>query len=444
MNFKKWFSWIFIAVFLCGTIFAATPETPAVPDNAVELSSKGAIIGETTTDEILYEYHADDRLYPASTTKLMTALVAVEHCKPTDILTVPQSAVEGLFEQGSSVFLKTGEQMAFQDMLAYLLIPSGNDAANTIADHISGSPQKFADLMNEKAKELGCTNTHFTNPNGLHDENHYTSARDLYLIAKAAMKNDLIRKIVSTVQTDLPVTNMHASTTTITTTNHLISRIKDGRYFNADAIGIKTGTTTPAGFCLIAGFDNGDLEYISVVLGGKKDADTGDIGCYSDTLKLYKYVKDNFAMQTLAEKDAPIKEVPLQYCSGQDFMVLSPAKDFSTLAPKGILKSATVEYKVDCPKTLAAPIKKGEKLGTARLYINDKEYGSIDLVASSSAERSKILYAAACVTNFFKSTVFRILLAALLAFLLILFVTKSLRRRNNRSRHYSSKRRYRR
>ena len=235
---------LFLALIMIFAVSAQAAPVTEEPD--LTINAKAAFLVEITTGQVLYEYHADDKLYPASTTKLMTALVAWEHCSPGDMISVSFQAVDGLAEQGSSVFLKNGEQMEFMDMLHYLLIASGNDAANALAEHISSSNSAFADLMNEKAEELGCQNTHFANPSGLHDENHYTSARDLGIIAQAAMKIPELREIVGKTQYKLQPTNMHENETTITTTNHLISRLKDGRYFYKGAYGIKTGTTTPA------------------------------------------------------------------------------------------------------------------------------------------------------------------------------------------------------
>lgn len=406
----------------------------------LEINAKAAFICEITTGQPLYEYHADDRLYPASTTKIMTALVAWENCPIEDTINVSQSAVEGLAEQGSSVFLKAGEEMNFMDMLRYLLIASGNDAANALAEHISGSQSAFAELMNEKAAKLGCTNTHFTNPNGLHDENHYTSARDLYLIAQAAMKVPELREIVSTPQTKLAPTNMHPQETTITTTNHLISRLKDSRYYYKGAFGVKTGTTTPAGYCLIGGATSGDLEYISVVLGGNKDKDTGDISCYTETIKLFNYAKKNYSLQVLVAKDSPVQELPVRFAAGKEHTKLVPSEDCLRLLPSDIDLSQ-VEFDVSTAAEVDAPVKKGDKLGTARLSIGETEYGTIDLVASETIERSDVLYALYKVQSFFKGTIFKIILGALLALIVMLIILSSIRRRNRRRRR-AARRRY--
>ena len=237
---KKIFCLALAAVLCCTPVLAA----PA-PEHRV--AAKGAILYELSTDTVLLEQDADMKLYPASTTKLMTALVAMEYGNPQDVVTVTRDAVDGLYEQGSASYLLVGEEISFMDLMRYLLIGSGNDAANALAIHVSGSVENFVELMNNTARELGCTNTHFVNPHGLHDEDHYTTARDLLKISLAAMKNETIAQLVAETEVVLPVTNKHDHTTTKYTTNHLISKKSTREYFYEGAIGIKTGYTTPAG-----------------------------------------------------------------------------------------------------------------------------------------------------------------------------------------------------
>lgn len=423
---------LLLALFLLFSVAAqAAPEEE--PPEELTVNAKAAFLAETTTGQILFEYHADDKLYPASTTKMMTALVAWEHCAQEDMIPVSETAVEGLAERGSSVFLQVGEQMNFMDMLRYLLIGSGNDAANALAEYVAGSGEAFAELMNQKAAQLGCENTHFSNPHGLHEEDHYTSARDLYKIGKALIDVPELREIVSTSQVKLQPTNMHPNESTITTTNHLISRLKDTRYFDKNAFGIKTGTTTPAGFCLVGGETNGDLEYISVILGGEKDPDTGDIGCYTETLKLFRYARQNYSLEVLSAKDSPVQEVDVRFAAGKEHTKLAAAQDTTALVAKD-LDLTQLTYEVDAPSSIDAPVEKGQKIGSARLMIDGVEYGQVDLVASESIPRSDALYVVHQIQEFFSGTVFKVILAALLAFVFLLILIASNRRRLRRKR----------
>ena len=242
----------------CLLLVLAALLMPVCAAEPPAITSAAAILYEVKSDEILFEYNADVQRYPASTTKLMTAVVALENGNLTDTVTVSQSALDGLPERGSSVFLIAGEEMSFSDMLNYLLVASGNDAANALAEHVAGSVDNFVAMMNEKAAELGCTGTHFANPHGLHDENHYTTARDLLYIARYAMQNPTIAEIVAKPQIELAPTNKHAESTTLTTTNHLLTRIRRSEYYYPSVIGIKTGFTAPAGDCRIAAAQNDD------------------------------------------------------------------------------------------------------------------------------------------------------------------------------------------
>ena len=319
------------------------------------------------------------------------------------------------------------------DMLRYLLIGSGNDAANALAEYVAGSNEAFAELMNQKAAQLGCENTHFSNPHGLHEEDHYTSARDLYKIGKALIDIPELREIVSTSQVKLQPTNMHPNESTITTTNHLISRLKDTRYFDKNAFGVKTGTTTPAGFCLVGGETNGDLEYISVILGGEKDQTTGDIGCYTETLKLFRYARQNYSLEVLSAKDSPVQEVGVRFAAGKEHTKLAAAQDTTALVSKD-LDLSQLTYEVEAPSAVDAPVEKGQKIGSARLLIDGVEYGQVDLVASESIPRSDALYVVHQIQEFFSGTIFKIILAALLALAFLLILMASNRRRVRRRR----------
>ena len=411
----------------CLLLVLAALLMPVCAAEPPAITSAAAILYEVKSDEILFEYNADVQRYPASTTKLMTAVVALENGNLTDTVTVSQSALDGLPERGSSVFLIAGEEMSFSDMLNYLLVASGNDAANALAEHVAGSVDNFVAMMNEKAAELGCTGTHFANPHGLHDENHYTTARDLLYIARYAMQNPTIAEIVAKPQIELAPTNKHAESTTLTTTNHLLTRIRRSEYYYPSAIGIKTGN------CLIAAAQNDDLTYISVVLGGTETED-GEITSFSETIALLDYAQDGFAVQQLVKSSDPITEVPIRLATDRDTLVLTPESDLSALLPVGFDPSeVTVDFTTD--EDICAPITQGQALGQATFTYNGKEYGTLNLVASDDVERSQALYIVDRVTSFFGSTAFRIVVAAVLA-LIVLFVVWLfiMRARNKRRR----------
>lgn len=423
---KKIICLLFAAVLLVTpALAAAAPEHP--------VAAKGAILYELNTDTVLLEQDADARLYPASTTKLMTALVAMEYGNPEDIITVPAAAVDGLFELGSASYLLAGEEISFMDLMEYMLIASGNDAANAMAIHISGSISAFADLMNNRAQELGCTNTHFVNPHGLHDEEHYTSARDLLRIAKAAMQNPTIAEIVAKDEVVLPITNKHPQTTTKYTTNYLISRKSTREYYYEGAIGIKTGTTTPAGLCLVAACIKGDYTYYTVVLGAEK-GENGERNQFIETAKLFDYGAENFSQQVMLSSSEPIAEVPVRLSNEKDSVVVTPSENITAMLPNAFETSdLTMKYTVE--ESVAAPVQAGDVLGKLTVSYEGKTW-QLDLVASSDAARSTVLYILDRITGFFASTAFKIIVAAIVALIVILVVYVILvnRRRAKRRR----------
>ena len=423
---KKIICLLFAAVLLATPALAATaPEHP--------VAAKGAILYELNTDTVLLEQDADARLYPASTTKLMTALVAMEYGNPEDIITVPAEAVDGLFELGSASYLLAGEEISFMDLMEYMLIASGNDAANAMAIHISGSISAFADLMNNRAQELGCTNTHFVNPHGLHDEEHYTSARDLLRIAKAAMQNPTIAEIVAKDEVVLPITNKHPQTTTKYTTNYLISRKSTREYYYEGAIGIKTGTTTPAGLCLVAACVKGDYTYYTVVLGAEK-GENGERNQFIETAKLFDYGAENFSQQVMLSSSEPIAEVPVRLSNEKDSVVVTPSENITAMLPNAFETSdLTMKYTVE--ESVAAPVQAGDVLGKLTVSYEGKTW-QLDLVASSDAARSTVLYILDRITGFFASTAFKIIVASIVALIVILVVYVILvnRRRAKRRR----------
>ena len=199
------------------------PEEQQIIDNIPKIGCKAVYVAEPITGKIIFEKNAHDKMYPASTTKILTALLALEKCDMAEKAVVSQRAIDLVPEGYSDARLRVGEEIAISDLLYALLIPSANEAANVIAEHISGSVEEFAELSNNRAKELGCEILHFTNPNGIHDDDHYCCAYDLYLIAKECRKYDLFNEIVKTKKFTLPATNLYPTADrTFTNTNELL------------------------------------------------------------------------------------------------------------------------------------------------------------------------------------------------------------------------------
>lgn len=423
-----------LSLVLLITIFSssafALEELPMIEASAY-------IAVETESNSVLFEHNADEQLYPASVTKLLTALVAVDNLQPDDVITVSTEDVEGLYEQGSSVFLKNGEEVTFDNMLKYLLIASGNDAANALARTISGSKEAFADLMNQKALELGCTGTHFTNPTGLPDDNHKTTARDIYLIAMEVLKNPTLVEICSTSKLIFPATNLHDETT-FYSTNHLISTYKDDRYFYEGATGMKTGWTGAAGMCLVATAERNDLNIMTVVLGAPKRED-GSQGSFTETTKLLDYCFNNYKKDIFIPATEPICDVTVNLAKKDaSNLTLTLSEDYYDI----LAKDTTREDLSIVPLTdadIEAPINKGDVLGTASITYNGEIRATIDLIAANDVERSQTAYIFSQIKAFFNSLVFKIIIGVLIALIVILIVIRTInvrRRRNRRGGRY--------
>lgn len=246
------------------------------------LYAKSAILIEATTGEVLFEKNADEILFPASTTKILTAYIALQMADfENDTVTISQNAIDLVPSGYQKTPLSAGEEVNIYDLVAAMLVISGNDAANAIAEYISGSIDSFADLMNQTAQMLGCSaDTHFSNPSGLQEETHYTTARDLAIITQVAMQDSRFREIVCKYQYDMPDSNKRPARTLVGGTSILKP---DNSYYYADCIGVKTGFTNAAGYCYVGAAKRGGIELISVVLYSSK------AGRWTDTKKLMEY-----------------------------------------------------------------------------------------------------------------------------------------------------------
>lgn len=261
---------------------------------APEISSEGAVLYDATHNVFLYEKNADTKYYPASITKLLTALLVLEHANLNDTVTFSKNAVTNLESGAVSLSLKEGDKVSVKDCLYGLLLKSANEVANGLAEHVGGSISGFASMMNEKAKALGCTGSNFVNPNGLNNSNHYTTAHDMALIAKAAFENETLCKIASTTSYQFPATKAAGARTI--TMGHKMLYSSDSRYYEG-IVGGKTGYTSLAGNTLVTCVERNGVRLIAVILKSKSThyADTKallDYGYSQDTSAYHKWIAD--------------------------------------------------------------------------------------------------------------------------------------------------------
>lgn len=371
------------AILMAATLVLGTNITYAAKP---QITAEAAILIDAQTGNILFEKNSQKRMYPASTTKIMTALVALDAVKNEEIslsqpLTLSQSAYDELDIDGSSIALKVGESMTLEGLLQGLLIASGNDAAAVIAEGISGSMEQFVARMNEKAKALGLEDTAFVNPHGLHNENHYTTAYDMATLAREAMKNDTFRSIVECAHIYLPATNMSDKRYFINT-NNLVSRMRYPYYFYDKATGIKTGSTDSAGYCLVSSAEDKGKSVIAVVF------NASDISVsHNESKAILEHGLTDFSLKTLAKRDDIFGEVKVkQAADGTDHILLSADKNLDALFPLGG-DTEKVEVVCEIPEKVYAPISSGQAIGKAKFIYEGKEIGSVDLCSTVEIKR---------------------------------------------------------
>ncbi|MDO5555964.1 MAG: D-alanyl-D-alanine carboxypeptidase family protein [Clostridia bacterium] len=297
----RYFKNFCICLFLLLTLnILFVPFVNANESNTPNISSPSALLMDFSSGKILYEKNMNEKKYPASLTKVLTAIIVLENCELNDVATVSYDSVMSLSSGYVTANLQIDENLTIEQLLYVLMVGSSNDAAIVLAEHVSGSVEAFAELMNEKAKEIGCTSTHFVNPNGVHNENHYSTAFDLGLIAQYAMKNETFRTLASTTSYKLPITNKYEREDRLfTTTNALLIVNNNDRadnYYYKYATGVKTGFTTPAANCLIASANKDGLELITVVLGSGQTSE-GLSQRYIDTKNLFDFGYNTYTLK---------------------------------------------------------------------------------------------------------------------------------------------------
>lgn len=388
----------FLPIFLCLCLFVGLLGGPcvlAVDDPAI--SSPTALVLDSSTGEVLFSRGADQRIYPASTTKVMTVLLAVEAIEHGSVslydeVTATESAMQDMIPEGSSAGIVPGETMTLENLLYCAMIASANEACNVIAEHVSGSVSEFVEQMNDRAVQLGCTHTHFANTHGLPNEQHYTTASDYSLIAVEAMRHPQFAKICGTDEIVIPATN-RSGERSLCNSNALISpkSMYGSAYVYEGAAGIKTGHTNAAGYCLASAASRNDLDVTALVFGAP-DSDT----CFRDSAALLDWVFDNFSYQEILKSTVNIASVDIALGSDSDYVNLRPSTSITALLPNDVDPASFQKdirvYSLENGELVTAPVTAGQVLGEVTLHRSGKNYGTVKLVASSTVELSRMQY----------------------------------------------------
>lgn len=436
MKKNRFFAFALLLVLICG-IF---PPAAALDDPKPACTA--AILVDVTNDQVLYEYNADETRYPASITKVMTALLTIEAVERGELsldqeVSGTTAINDDLSLDGSSQNILAGETMSVKNLLYCMLMSSANEACNILAQNVSGDISSFVDAMNARAKELGMTGTHFANAHGLHNENHYTTARDIYLLLKEAMTHDLFREIVHTAKYTVPATNLSPERTLINT-DALLSEYEYKGYTYDYSLGGKTGSTPEAGKCLASSAEKDGRELICVVLGGEIVTQPNGstlIQSFSESKRLFEWGFNNFSVQSLVADGDLLQEVPVTLSQDKNYVTAQSQGTISALLPNDFDFSkvqTTVTLNSDSVK---APIAQGQTLGQVSVSCDGKDYGTLPLVASNSVSRSTLLYILDCIHDYFNQIMVKLIgLAILIVVFAVLFNIFILRKRRNRTR----------
>ena len=440
---------------ICLIVFCCFLSTCAFASGAVDmyepttLSKGGAYyMAELHTDTLMFNKNEHLQMYPASLTKIMTAILVLEHCPDLEQKVVyTQEAYDWVEAQYaaaggnvSSAGLKLGEEMSIKDLLYGCLVSSGNDAAEILAFHVGGTNAAFYDMMNAKAKELGAVNTNFCNANGLFDENHYTTAYDMYLISKYAMQNETFAQIVSTKTYESAPTNLNPNGHKWKTTVFLMDPTSEYFYSN-DIKGVKTGTLLAAGRCLVTvmekDIDNGEhAKYMLVLMGADIYGDRVD---FRETKAFYNWAFDNYTVHEFYAQDEYVQDVNIRFAkTKQDTLQLiaaEPAYGFFERANGFTVHDIQYDFVIDEDLInkkggINAPVEKGQAIGTLTITDDGKVVDTIQLLSAETIERNTLKWLFFTVIE---SIIFKIIVGLAVLVLVIRTINK-IRYRNRYGR----------
>lgn len=382
INVKKIF---ILSFFIIALLFNNFNIVYAEDVNSPELISEAAILIDNKTNKILYDKNANERMFPASTTKILTAILVLENCELNETVTASYDAVMSIPNGYVSANIDGEEQLTVEQLLQLLLVHSANDAANVLAEYVGGSIESFVSMMNTKVNELGLTNTHFTNAYGLQDENHYTTAHDLSVIMQYCLKNEDFRRIAGSASCSIPATNKFGPRS-YTSTNQLL--VPGSPYYYSYVTVGKTGFTTEAGECLVSCAYKNDLELICVVLGGS--VVNGVPTRFSESKTLYEYGFNQFSLKNVANPGDIITEIDVSNATPDTKSLDLAFADsiYALVNNKDLETNYTPEIQLNA--NISAPIAQGDVLGKAVYTIDGIEYES-DIVATHNVEASKLL-----------------------------------------------------
>lgn len=431
-----------ISALVMSVIIVAVSIIPAgAVKNTIDFKTQTDILYlvNLDTNTVVYSKNSDKKCYPASTTKIMTYIIVTE--KVTDLdgtkVKIEQDLLDELNGTDSSLAGLSdyaGEELSVFQLLHCMMISSGNDAALVLADYVGdGDVDAFVKLMNAKAKELGCKNTNFVNPHGLHDEKQYTTAEDMLKIARHAMTTPYFTDITNTVEYYIDGNDEEP----LANTNLMINPEEEDYYYEY-AKGIKTGTTDEAGHCLVSTALKDDVSYMCIAYNAPCYDDDGyeleTNYAISESKKLYEWAYKNVTMRTVLGKNDEIAKIKVNYGNDAEEVALVPEYSYSTMFSKDV-KEDDIEIKAKCQEEIDAPVEKGTVLGTATVSYNGEELTKVNLVAAGTVEKSELSYFLTIAQNIVTSTAFIVVVAVVVVlFVLYIVLIKVMESKKNKKK----------
>ncbi len=417
---KRIFSIIF-TIFLCVLCFFTPITASAYEVTGFEITANAGMLVCMDTEEILFEKDIDKKIYPASVTKIMSAILMLESEKynPDGKIAMTEEILDMVLGTGLAVSLmKAGEEFTLYDLMHLILVSSYGDATFLGAQFFGGTVENFVAMMNAKAVELGLTATHFTNPVGLHDDDHYTTVRDIYKLTSYALKNETFREVCD--KSRYSFSTSLTQKRILSTTNFLLDSTTN--YYYGRAHGVKTGFTDEAGRCLvsIAYPDDKKYNYMCILMGCPDNASKRYQ--FAESASLYRWAFNNFSYKEIANSNEPVCEMPIELSLETDFVPLYFKEKFISVLPNEADDSTIVVKTHLNSETQEAPIKKGQVLGKAEIIYAEKVIGTVDLVAGNDIEASGLLIAIKHIKGFLSSVYMKIILAVIGVAILIFII----------------------
>lgn len=428
---KKFLSLLIAFITLFST-FLNSANTSYANSDQPSIPAESAILMDYETGTVLYDKNGNEKVYPASTTKAWTAYLVLKY-KPnlSEKITITKDPTT----EGSSMYLKVGECFTARELLEALLIHSSNDVAVVLAEYVSGSVEEFVKLMNEEAKSIGAKNTHFNNPHGLPDENHYTTAYDMALMARECMSNSIFREIVKMKSVSFPATEVYPFERYFVNTNKFLTSNEKINYRGKDidikydiVDGIKTGYTDDAGRCLLSSAVKNDMRLISAVF----KSNGNDLYLSSRTILDYGF--ENYNKSTIITKEEHSGNERVLFTKQKE-LIYEPEFSYKVLLKNGT-PSSTYSVKTKLDK-IKLPVKKGDKVGTLEVYNGKELETTIDLVATNNLNS----IFGPIVENKLIHTILKICIVALVSIFIVLLIIRNKNKKKRRKNIFNKKRR---